>query len=86
MMLIAESPDDPLVTMTTNNRGEDRRDSESVRREIPDAIAAYARDELDAVTVRYTPKTADLVPGSRTTRTSAPRAGRGSWRSGMQTR
>ena len=36
---------------------------EYVRREIPDAIAAYARDELDAVTVRYTPKTADLVPG-----------------------
>ena len=36
---------------------------EYVQREIPDAIAAYARDELDAVTVRYTPKTADLVPG-----------------------
>jgi oligopeptide transport system substrate-binding protein len=36
---------------------------EYLRREIPDAIAAYARDELDAVTVRYTPKTADLVPG-----------------------
>ena len=31
--------------------------------EIPDALAAYERDELDAITVRYTPKTADLVPG-----------------------
>ena len=36
---------------------------EYVRREIPEAIAAYGRDELDAVTVRYTPKSADLVPG-----------------------
>jgi ABC-type oligopeptide transport system substrate-binding subunit/class 3 adenylate cyclase len=33
------------------------------RLQIPEAIAAYGRDELDAVTVRYTPKTADLVPG-----------------------
>jgi ABC-type oligopeptide transport system substrate-binding subunit/class 3 adenylate cyclase len=31
--------------------------------EIPEAIAAYRRNELDAITVRYTPKTADLVPG-----------------------
>jgi ABC-type oligopeptide transport system substrate-binding subunit len=36
---------------------------EYLRREIPAAIAAYARDEVDVVTVRYTPKTADLVPG-----------------------
>ena len=36
---------------------------EYVRLEIPDAIAAHGRDELDAVAVRYTPKTADLVSG-----------------------
>jgi ABC-type oligopeptide transport system substrate-binding subunit/class 3 adenylate cyclase len=36
---------------------------EYVRLGIPDAIDRYERDELDAVTVRYTPKTADLVPG-----------------------
>jgi len=36
---------------------------EYARLEVPDAIAAYSRNELDAVTVRYTPKTADLVPG-----------------------
>jgi ABC-type oligopeptide transport system substrate-binding subunit/class 3 adenylate cyclase len=33
------------------------------KRAIPEAIAAYGRNELDAITVRYTPKTADLVPG-----------------------
>ena len=38
------------------------RTVEYERREIPD-VAAYARDELDAVTVRYTPKSGDLVPG-----------------------
>jgi ABC-type oligopeptide transport system substrate-binding subunit/class 3 adenylate cyclase len=36
---------------------------EYLKREIPDALAAYDRDELDAITVRYTPKVADLVPG-----------------------
>jgi ABC-type oligopeptide transport system substrate-binding subunit/class 3 adenylate cyclase len=36
---------------------------EYVKREIPDALAAYERDELDAITVRYTPKGADLVRG-----------------------
>jgi ABC-type oligopeptide transport system substrate-binding subunit/class 3 adenylate cyclase len=34
-----------------------------MRREIPEALAEYERDELDAITVRYTPKVADLVPG-----------------------
>ena len=33
------------------------------RREIDEAIEEYARDELDAISVRYTPKVADLVPG-----------------------
>jgi ABC-type oligopeptide transport system substrate-binding subunit len=36
---------------------------EYVQRDILEAISAYERDELDAITVRYTPKTADLVPG-----------------------
>jgi ABC-type oligopeptide transport system substrate-binding subunit/class 3 adenylate cyclase len=35
---------------------------ELVRSEVGDAIEPYARDELDVVTVRYTPKLADLVP------------------------
>ena len=33
------------------------------RLSIPDALVAYQREELDAITVRYTPKVADLVPG-----------------------
>ena len=54
---------------------------------VPEAIEPYGRDELDAVTVRYTPKTADLVPGmGRRRALSARRAGRGSWRSGTPTR
>jgi ABC-type oligopeptide transport system substrate-binding subunit/class 3 adenylate cyclase len=35
---------------------------ELVRSEVGDAIEPYARDELDVVTVRYTPRLADLVP------------------------
>jgi ABC-type oligopeptide transport system substrate-binding subunit/class 3 adenylate cyclase len=35
---------------------------ELVRSEVHDAIEPYARDELDVITVRYTPKLADLVP------------------------
>jgi oligopeptide transport system substrate-binding protein len=36
---------------------------EYLRLQVPDALAAFGRNELDAVTVRYTPKSADLVPG-----------------------
>jgi oligopeptide transport system substrate-binding protein len=35
---------------------------EFVRSDVADAIEPYARDELDLVTVRYTPRLADLVP------------------------
>jgi ABC-type oligopeptide transport system substrate-binding subunit len=35
-----------------------------LRQEIDEALDAYARDELDAISVRYTPKVADLVPGA----------------------
>ena len=35
---------------------------EFVRSEVADAVEPYARDELDLVTVRYTPRLADLVP------------------------
>jgi ABC-type oligopeptide transport system substrate-binding subunit/class 3 adenylate cyclase len=35
---------------------------EFVKSEVGDAIEPYARDELDFITVRYTPRLADLVP------------------------
>jgi oligopeptide transport system substrate-binding protein len=64
---IAERQPDRLVLRRREQPGTPRPGNvatvEYMRKEIPDAIAAYARDELDAVTVRYTPKTADLVPG-----------------------
>ncbi len=43
-------------------RGGDVGRVEMVRSGVPDALAAYARDEIDVVAVRYTPRTADLVP------------------------
>jgi ABC-type oligopeptide transport system substrate-binding subunit/class 3 adenylate cyclase len=64
---IAEREADRLVLQRRERPGTARSGNvatiEYVKREIPDALAAYARDELDAITVRYTPKTADLVPG-----------------------
>ena len=64
---IVERETDRLVLRRREQPGSQRPGNvetvEYLRREIPEAIAAYARDELDAVTVRYTPKTADLVPG-----------------------
>jgi ABC-type oligopeptide transport system substrate-binding subunit/class 3 adenylate cyclase len=64
---IAEREEDRLVlrrrerpaTARTGNVGT----IEYLRKTVPEALEAYRRDELDAVTVRYTPKTADLVPG-----------------------
>ena len=43
--------------------GQRRPRSSSSRSPIADAVAPYARDELDLVAVRYTPRLADLVPG-----------------------
>ena len=64
---IVERGADRLVPAPARTAGDGApgnvRTVEYERREIPDAIAAYARDELDAVTVRYTPKSGDLVPG-----------------------
>jgi ABC-type oligopeptide transport system substrate-binding subunit/class 3 adenylate cyclase len=64
---IAERQPDRLVLRRRDRPGTIRAGNvatiEYVRATIPEAIAAYGRDELDAVTVRYTPKTADLVPG-----------------------
>jgi oligopeptide transport system substrate-binding protein len=64
---IAESEDDRLVLRRRDHPGTPRAGNvasiEYLRKEVPEAIELYARDELDAVTVRYTPKTADLVPG-----------------------
>jgi ABC-type oligopeptide transport system substrate-binding subunit/class 3 adenylate cyclase len=64
---IVEREDDRVVLRRCERpgtiRGGNVRTIEYLRRAIPEAIAAYGRDELDAVTVRYTPKTADLVPG-----------------------
>ena len=64
---IAEREDDRLVLRRRERPGTARAGNvasiEYLRKEVPEAIAMYARDELDAVTVRYTPKTADMVPG-----------------------
>jgi ABC-type oligopeptide transport system substrate-binding subunit/class 3 adenylate cyclase len=64
---ISKRPPDRLILRRRERPGTVRAGNvatiEYVRASIPDAIAAYGRDELDAVTVRYTPKTADLVPG-----------------------
>jgi ABC-type oligopeptide transport system substrate-binding subunit/class 3 adenylate cyclase len=64
---IVERSPDRLVLRRRERPGTERPGNvarlEYVRQEIPEAIAAYERDELDAITVRYTPKVADLVPG-----------------------
>jgi len=62
---IAERQDDRLVLRRRDRSGTARAGNvatiEYLRRTVPEALEAYARDEIDAVTVRYTPKTADLV-------------------------
>ncbi len=63
---IASRTDDVLVLERreddTGSRPGNAARIELVRSEVGDAIEPYAADELDVVTVRYTPRLADLVP------------------------
>ena len=77
---IAERTDDLLVLerqperRRSARRATSRGSSTSARR-WPTRVEPYARDELDMVTVRYTPRLADLVPGrARRRARSAPAA------------
>jgi ABC-type oligopeptide transport system substrate-binding subunit/class 3 adenylate cyclase len=56
LLVLERRPDD------TGSRPGNAARIELVRSEVGDAIEPYARDELDMVTVRYTPRLADLVP------------------------
>jgi ABC-type oligopeptide transport system substrate-binding subunit/class 3 adenylate cyclase len=64
---IAERSADSLTLRRRADPGTPRRGNVGsvvyLRREVPQALDEYARDELDAISVRYTPKVADLVPG-----------------------
>src|SRR5262245_43273672 len=63
---VASRTDDVMVLERreddTGSRPGNAARIELVRSEVEDAIEPYAADELDVVTVRYTPRLADLVP------------------------
>ncbi len=63
---VAAKGDDVLVLERRADYGRARPGNaariELVRTGIADAVEPYGRDELDLVTVRYTPRLADLVP------------------------
>ena len=63
---IAERSDEVLVLERRSEDAAHRPGNaarlEFIHAEVEDALEPYLRDELDIVTVRYTPKLADLVP------------------------
>jgi ABC-type transport system substrate-binding protein/class 3 adenylate cyclase len=61
---VAERTDDRLVLRRRSERPGNVAEVEIVRAEIADSVAAYERGEVDLVPVRYTPRLADLMPGT----------------------
>lgn len=66
---------EPVLTL--ERRAEDARPGdvarvELVRSEAPDAMEPFARGEFDVVTVRYTPRVADLIPEAVTGASTGP--------------
>jgi ABC-type oligopeptide transport system substrate-binding subunit/class 3 adenylate cyclase len=63
---IASRTDDVLVLERRDDYSRPRPGNagrvEIVKNEVGDAVGSYAGDELDVITVRYTPRLADLVP------------------------
>jgi ABC-type oligopeptide transport system substrate-binding subunit/class 3 adenylate cyclase len=65
---VAERADERLVLRRRDDYARPRpgnvREVNFIRTSIENAMEPYARDELDQILVRYTPRLADLMPGS----------------------
>ncbi|MBV8562242.1 MAG: hypothetical protein JOZ56_04060, partial [Actinobacteria bacterium] len=61
---LAERTEDTLVLRRRAPRPGNVAEVELVRQEVAETIPAYERGELDMALVRYTPRLADLMPGS----------------------
>ena len=61
---VAERTEERLVLRRRSERPGNVAEVELVREELGEALPGYERGELDVVLVRYTPRLADLMPGT----------------------